>query len=721
MKKTLLYLFAALVSVTGTVSCGDDSNTTNPPAPQPKDFAFQTNELTQGSFGVQIAPEDKTQTYYFNLITKEEYTQYTSGEELQLADFNRITELASSLGVSLEQFLMEALLKGDQEMTYLALTPATPYVFYSYGLSAEGQALTDVNIYEFTTPAVEHMDVTFDITATDITATTFTLNIDPSDDTCFYFYDVMTPDVYEEYCGSDPANIPAFVESYLEAAKEANPDYTMPQFVSAITVRGNCTDSENYFNLLPECTYYAFAVGVANDGTLYTDVTMTTVTTSETPRNEYSIDYQTIEDVSYQASISATQSEPFAVLLERKTYFSDSDTDADIINALYEANGGNLASFIEVDDATVKFTRLIPDEDYYLFIFACNNDGTPKLDEGKINLKKVAIHTAKARMSNAVYTLSTSKVEKTSATLKVYADQEFQDETYMFNYMTKDYYNGIKTQVDYGILDSMDEALQEEMNTFLEEQLENWNASHTDAQMDMKEFLSRALLDGAGELAYYDITDLEPGTEYVIYLFGMKADGTYTTQLFTTEFTTVAYGTSLAELEILTMALDDTENGTTTYNFWCYPGPAGSYDKFYRKGFTETDEWAGKSASEITELLLQEPGQKWSNSYALVSTWGKPLFFYAICVDKNNMPTSVYKVAHTTPEGGEGITGSSFKDVDIEITTLSDDASGMSLNAEAPGLTGPIAKAARRASAPAKQVDAADLERVLLRNIAVNR
>ena len=716
MKKTLLYLFAALVSVTGTASCGDDSNTTNPPAPQPKDFAFQTNELTQGSFGVQIAPEDKTQTYYFNLITKEEYTQYTSGEELQLADFNRITELASSLGVSLEQFLMEALLKGDQEMTYLALTPATPYVFYSYGLSAEGQALTDVNIYEFTTPAVEHMDVTFDITATDITATTFTLNIDPSDDTCFYFYDVMTPDVYEEYCGSDPANIPAFVKSYLEAAKEANPDYTMPQFVSAITVRGNCTDSENYFNLLPECTYYAFAVGVANDGTLYTDVTMTTVTTSETPRNEYSVDYQTIEDVSYQASISATQSEPFAVLFERKTYFSDSDTDADIINALYEANGGNLASFIEVDDATVKFTRLIPDEDYYLFIFACNNDGTPKLDEGKINLKKVAIHTAKARMSNAVYTLSTSKVEKTSATLKVYADQEFQDETYMFNYMTKDYYNGIKTQVDYGILDSMDEALQDEMNTFLEEQLENWNASHTDAQMDMKEFLSRALLDGAGELAYYDITDLEPGTEYVVYLFGMKADGTYTTQLFTTEFTTVADSSTLAELEIIPMALDITTNSTTNFDFWCYP----TNGKVYGKTFSETDEWAGKSAAEITELLLKGFGSKYSTSYAVSVPWGKQGFFYTVCVDENNMPTPVYKASPVAPENGVGITGVA-DEIDIEITTLSDDTSSLSLNAEAPGLTGSIAKAARHASAPAKQVDAANLEHLLLRNIAVNR
>lgn len=72
MKKALLYLFAALVSVSGTVGCSDDSNTTNPPAPQPEDFSFQTTDLTQGSFGVKIMPEDKTQTYYFNLISKEE-------------------------------------------------------------------------------------------------------------------------------------------------------------------------------------------------------------------------------------------------------------------------------------------------------------------------------------------------------------------------------------------------------------------------------------------------------------------------------------------------------------------------------------------------------------------------------------------------------------------------------------------------------------------------
>lgn len=62
MKKTLFYLFAGLATLSGAIGCSDDSNTTNPPSPQPEDFSFQTTELTQGSFGVKIMPEEKTRT-----------------------------------------------------------------------------------------------------------------------------------------------------------------------------------------------------------------------------------------------------------------------------------------------------------------------------------------------------------------------------------------------------------------------------------------------------------------------------------------------------------------------------------------------------------------------------------------------------------------------------------------------------------------------------------
>lgn len=155
MKKFTLAL-AAFFAVSGLVGCSSDSETTpDTPTPDEKtDFTFEVTDLTQGSFGVKILPEEKDQTYYFNLVTKATFDSYADDLALQQADVLYMTDLATNLGISLDQFLLEALLKGDQQMDYLALTPETDYVFYSYGISAEGQPLTGVNSYTFTTPAV---------------------------------------------------------------------------------------------------------------------------------------------------------------------------------------------------------------------------------------------------------------------------------------------------------------------------------------------------------------------------------------------------------------------------------------------------------------------------------------------------------------------------------------------------------------------------------------
>ena len=84
--------------------------------------------------------------------------------------------------------------------------------------------------------------------------------------------------------------------------------------------------------------------------------------------------------------MTASESETFAVLLERQYYFGEDDTDAEIIQALVNAHGGDISEYTSADYDYVSFDRLIPNEPYWLFVFACNSDGTPKLDEGKVNL-----------------------------------------------------------------------------------------------------------------------------------------------------------------------------------------------------------------------------------------------------------------------------------------------------------------------------------------------
>ena len=352
MKRFLIY--ASLSILWGGIvltGCKKEEVTGEDPGTDPaetSDFRFETTDLTQASFGVTITPEDQQMTYYYGLVSKSDYDEYGGGELLQQANLEYFESIAAENGTTLDELLVAELRSGIQEYSTRLLDPGTEYIFYAYGLSTEGEALTDVNTYGFTAPEAEFIEsVEFEITGTDITPTSFTLNVTPNNPDIFYFSDVFLASQYQEYCGGTPEGIGPFVKSYLETVKasENYSQYTWPYIVSGLTFRGASSDSESFVNLLPETTYYAFAVGVANDGTIVTDATVTEIVTSETPKNEYSVNNERVTDVTYSASVTATQSETFAVMMERQYFFSDDDTDAEIISALYEAHSRDITEF----------------------------------------------------------------------------------------------------------------------------------------------------------------------------------------------------------------------------------------------------------------------------------------------------------------------------------------------------------------------------------------
>lgn len=86
-------------------------------------------------------------------------------------------------------------------------------------------------------------------------------------------------------------------------------------------------------------------------------------------------------------------------MMELQEYFADAKSDAEIIQTIYDAYNQNISKYLYADVANVSFGGLIPNDKYYLLIFACNPDGSPKLDD-KINLKKVEVNTSPAVMSS---------------------------------------------------------------------------------------------------------------------------------------------------------------------------------------------------------------------------------------------------------------------------------------------------------------------------------
>ena len=209
------------------------------------------------------------------------------------------------------------------------------------------------------------------------------------------------------------------------------------------------------------------------------------------------------------------------------------------------------------------------------------------------------------------------------------------------------------------------------MDAFIDARVKDWNDSHPNSGvMTRKEFLSRALMNGKEDLFVpIEIGGLTPGTTYYLYVFGLKADGTYTTEPVTTQFTTAADQVTLASLEFIVMSYGYPEENRDMYRVWTY---ANNSKEHYFQSFVGEDEWAGKTASEVRELLK---ASKWpsSSSYRVDAQFGQTWYGYSVAYDKAGIPTKVYKLWHTSPaDTGDGFNNITGGTITVDIEELSE-------------------------------------------------
>ena len=658
MKHVLSILLASAFVL---AACEKKSETPNPEVETP-DFSVEQKVLTQGSLDVKVTPKDNENTYYFSVITKKEWesTYKEDANALIEAYKSWFTQLAEQSSLSLEDFLKNALLSGMQNYQFRSLVPQTEYIFFVYGVDYNGVATTELKIVPFTTPAASlNVDATFNIDPVEVGTTYFKVKIRCSDPSIFYYYDVLVPSVYEEYCDSDPAKIPAYMTEYLSSLKSENDTYaamSMAEFISYITVEGeseyDTALSEAANSLLPETEYPVFAIGIANDGTFTTNATVVMVKTAETPKNEWQISDEQITDIQYNVEVTPAYDEVYALVLERKYYFEGATTEQ-MVDDLLAARKGVFTDDLCTGRTRAEFTNLIPNEDYYLFMIACTLDGKPKTGE-KFNTKIHEFKTNVATNTGAEYSIDVFNVAKTTAQISVSVNAAGEGQTFLTNFISKADLEKYMTSMGES------EALEKHMDELIDKKLDEWNETYS--QMDRKEFLSRLLPNesktGVGN--YIDIGGLTAGTTYYAYVIGIKADGTYTTKPFKKEFTTIADAKSKITLSASMTAwmYDEIYPNKTNYTVSAMGSPYASVRGVYCKSFIATDEWAGKSATEIEELLKKEPSGMYGSATAnLTVERGTKFYVYFIGVDTDIVSTDILKVTHESRAEGSSNTG----------------------------------------------------------------
>ena len=567
----------------GAVSCetpepGTDKpgNEVKPESGEPvvlEDFTVTLEALHSGDVFLNIEPENKEMSYWYSLQLPEDMPE--TDEEILAADLEYLNYVADYYGLSLSQLLSTELKSGDLEWRYQGLEANTEYVLYMYGISFEGAALTTVNKLSFKTTKVEQLDCAFEILVGDnITANSFSVTIIPTDDTVAYFYDVFPAWMYEEYCLSDAANIPAFIAEYIPALASEN-SVTVPYAVGTISNYGTIAhDFTLEDGIEANTSYFVFAVGIGADGTTTTEAHVIEVKTAAPPTNTFTLTQGNIEDDRATFYVAPDHNESYVALFELKEYFIDENgellSDDQIIAEIIRSQGSTIGNNMYSGASSVSDCPMIPNKDYFCLVFGYFGG------EVTTPLTKAEFRTKEADMVDADIIITVGEVTKTEASVSF--DPYLDPMPHMFNVMPYSVYR------EYG----QDDAAIKRFNDELIDSM--WDYK----KMSREEWLSRAL-----ETSYnsWRITGLEPNTKYVVYAVGMVPDGTYTTEAFFKEFTTkeVKNGPQLEEI------LFNKEG--STISAWFYIDDETVVSKFAMSHLVNDDTVYNMSDEELIAYL----------------------------------------------------------------------------------------------------------------------
>ncbi|MGN1210730.1 MAG: hypothetical protein ACI4TM_03525, partial [Candidatus Cryptobacteroides sp.] len=337
-----------------------------------KNFEFVITNLKAGYVYVNFKPADKDMTYYFNLVVRDDAKDLSDSEimEADLALFNNIAE---QNGMTLKELLSSELKKGEVKWRFTGLMQSSDYTIYAYGIDSDGKSLTAVERMDITTPAVTKVDCDFEIVASNVQSTSFSVTISPSDDECAYFYDIFPAEYYEQLCGSQPEGIIDFLPSYISELAAQN-SVDVPYTVSQVSVFGTVVDDFSSANgLVPASSYYVFAVGIGPDGTATTDPVVQQVVTAAPPANTFTLLQGSVGHSSATWSVSPSHSESYVALYERRCYLVDSKgellPEQTLIDEILSSQGNSIADHIYSGNASIYECPLVPDEDYCILVF----------------------------------------------------------------------------------------------------------------------------------------------------------------------------------------------------------------------------------------------------------------------------------------------------------------------------------------------------------------
>jgi len=518
MNKNIIRFIGAVAFVaTALMSCekqpGDEKK---PGEEQQQDgrLVVTVENIGESTAELYVKNDDLERTIYFGIFEKAQFAKYASGDDFIRSTINYIDQNAAFNRMELSELLEQELLAGDIDgYEYEGLSPETEYVAYAFGLSIEGVATTGLYTAEFKTLEVGAQECTFTITASEVTGNSFTIEYKPSNPNTRYTCGIITKSTFDEYGDGTIDGIKSIIEmEFTELMSNEDEPMTLEEIIEEYTDFG--TTQYLFEALSVNVTYYAYAVGIAVDGTFTTAVAAIQVTTESKSQNEFRLEKVAVTASTATYNIVATLAlDTYAYGVVPSSAISGM-TEKQVIE--YMMSNNLIATYSGV--CQTEFTGLTPETDYTVCVFGYSTG------VATTNLVTATFKTeARQEFTGNVFSISVTAITQTSAKVTISVAEEAEGIYYYFD---------ILPEATYIAEGGNDAALAADMEKGLQYYMSYYNVDHATALWQM--------ISGNYGTSSATNTQLKMDTEYRVYVVGMYADGTICTPYTSVTFRTLS-------------------------------------------------------------------------------------------------------------------------------------------------------------------------------------
>ena len=484
-----------------------------------------TGEAPDLTFKVHIGDADGNNTS--SMIYCHAYSPQAVSSKVLVVE-NAAIESVLNQGATLDEIMMYngtdlteeelATLVTEPGLGITYMVPAATEMMAIMKVTSEG-GMSTIKNEVVTTTAAQPSDLTFEFSVTEITSNSANVTVTPSNNEDTYFFDVQEKEIIDSFEGD--------LQGLVDALNEA---YSYYGGISGMLSQGQ--DSYPMTGLSAQTTYYVLAFGY--NGGLTTELSTYEFTTEELAMSDLTFEITIDENAEpipggVNATITPSDSESYYLLAF--TLADDIDmmtSDAEIV-AFYEEMYGAYIGYLTVTGQYQTLPTdfggelaMMPGAEYYLVVFGYDGGATTPVTKVRFTAG------AGPDPTGTEFTFSVSDLTATTATIDVTASQE--PVIYMWDIFTEQEYN------DYG-------GTPQVFSDYINELFEYYSAAFTPVQ----------IIAGLGAWysgAYYDYTELEPGTTYIPFAVCVDVNGNIVDEPVVGEsFTMPAAGTTSVRID----------------------------------------------------------------------------------------------------------------------------------------------------------------------------